>query len=96
VIERAVIVCDEEVIRSYHLPQSLQTAESSGTQARRSLAQAVKNLEMELIIEALKETKGNQSEAARLLDTSLRILNYKIRKYGINPKAFKVNAKRAQ
>ena len=93
VIERAVIVCDEEVIRSYHLPQSLQTAESTGTKSQRSLAQAVRNLEVELIVEALKETKGNQSEAARMLDTSLRILNYKIRKYGINPKAFKMPAK---
>ncbi len=89
VIERAVLVCDEEVIRSYHLPQSLQTAESSNTHARKSLAQAVKNLEMELIIEALKETRGNQSKAAKMLDTSLRILNYKIKKYGINPKAFR-------
>ncbi|NPA49973.1 MAG: GAF domain-containing protein [Thermodesulfobacteria bacterium] len=93
VIERAVLVCDEEVIRSYHLPQSLQTAESSNTYARKSLAQAVKNLEMELIIEALKETRGNQSKAAQMLDTSLRILNYKIRKYGINPKAFRVSSK---
>ncbi len=89
VIERAVLVCDEEVIRSYHLPQSLQTAESSNTHARKSLAQAVKNLEMELIIEALKEAQGNQSKAAKMLDTSLRILNYKIKKYGINPKAFR-------
>ncbi len=92
VIERAVIVCDEEVIRSYHLPQSLQTAESSQTKTRRTLAQAVRNLEIELIVEALKETRGNQSQAAKLLDTSLRILNYKIRKYGINPKAFKRQA----
>ncbi len=93
VIERAVLVCDEEVIRSYHLPQSLQTAESSNTYAQKSLAQAVKNLEMELIIEALKEARGNQSKAAKMLDTSLRILNYKIKKYGINPKAFRVPGK---
>lgn len=96
VIERAVIVCDEEVIRSYHLPRSLQTAESSKTKTHRTLAQAVRNLEIELIVEALKETRGNQSEAARLLDTSLRILNYKIRKYGINPKAFKRYAGKAR
>ncbi len=89
VIERAVLICDEEVIRSYHLPQSLQTAESSHTHAKKSLAQAVKEVEVELIIEALKETKGNQSKAAKLLDTSLRILNYKIKKYGIDPKAFR-------
>ena len=90
VIERAVIVCDEEVIRSYHLPPTLQTRGSSNTGSVRSLSAAVENLERELIIEALKETRGNQSQAAKLLDTSLRILNYKIHKYGINPKDFRV------
>ncbi|WP_022853488.1 sigma-54 interaction domain-containing protein [Thermodesulfatator atlanticus] len=92
VIERAVLVCDEEVIRSYHLPQSLQTAESSSTKTTKSLAQAVKEVEVELIVEALKEARGNQSKAARILDTSLRILNYKIKKYGIDPKVFRKSA----
>ncbi len=89
VIERAVVVCDDKVIRGNHLPPTLQSGPSSQTRAVRSLSQAVENLERELIIEALKETKGNQSKAAKLLDTSLRILNYKIKKYAINPKLYK-------
>jgi len=43
-----------------------------------------------MIIEALKVTKGNCSKAARQLNTTLRILNYKIKKYGINPTTFKI------
>ena len=42
------------------------------------------------IIEALKRTGGNQTKAARELDTSLRIINYKIHQYGIDPRQFKV------
>ena len=92
-MERAVLICDEEVIRSYHLPPSLQTAKSSGTRARLTLAEAVEKVERELIVEALKETRGNQSRAAELLGTTLRILNYKIKKYGINPKLFRISRK---
>ncbi|RPH97254.1 MAG: GAF domain-containing protein, partial [Calditrichaeota bacterium] len=36
-IERAVLVCNDQVIHSYHLPPTLQTAESSGTIPRLSL-----------------------------------------------------------
>jgi Nif-specific regulatory protein len=90
-MERAVLVCDEEVIKSYHLPPTLQTPGSSRTHSRLSLAEAMDNTEKEMIIEALKETRGNQSQAAQYLDTSLRILNYKIHKYGLDPKQFKVS-----
>ncbi len=94
-MERAVLICDEEVIRSYHLPPSLQTARSSDTPSRLTLPEAVKKVEKELIVEALKETRGNQSKAARLLGTTLRVLNYKIRKYGIDPKLFRPLSKRS-
>jgi Nif-specific regulatory protein len=89
-IERAVLICDEESIKSYHLPPSLQTSESVNSKQAMSLAGAVENYERELIIEALKRTGGNQTRAAQELDTSLRIINYKIHQYGIDPKKFKV------
>ena len=90
-MERAVLICDEDVIRAHHLPPSLQTMGSAGGRARGGLsfAEAVARFEQELIIEALKEAKGNQTRAARLLDTSLRILNYKVKKYNIDPRLFK-------
>ena len=43
-----------------------------------------------MIVEALKRTSGNQTKAARELDTSLRIINYKIHQYDIDAKKFKV------
>ena len=89
VIERAVILSTDGVIRGYHLPPSLQTSVSSNTSFKGTLDFLVSNLEKELIVEALKESKGNKSKAARRLGTTLRILDYKIRKYGIDVKRFK-------
>jgi len=89
VIERAVLVCEGNVIHGYHLPPTLQTAEGSGTVTRVSLQTAVEAYEKDLIQDALKTTRGNRAKAARLLDTTERIIGYKVKKYGINPKRFR-------
>jgi Nif-specific regulatory protein len=88
-IERAVLLCQDHVIHSYHLPPTLQTAESSDTIPHQSLADAVIFYEKELIQDALKSTRGNRAKAARLLDTTERILGYKIKRYEIDPSRFK-------
>lgn len=87
-IERAVLVCEEEAIRSYHLPPSLQTAESSATDTMLSFGEAVAQFEMELLVDALKKAKGNMLQAARDLRVSYRIVNYKVKKYRIDTKRF--------
>jgi Nif-specific regulatory protein len=88
-IERAVLLCQDQVIHSYHLPPTLQTAESSDTIPRLTLDDAVSAYEKELIIDALKTTNGNQTKAARLLGTTERIIGYKIKKHHINISRFK-------
>jgi Nif-specific regulatory protein len=45
--------------------------------------------ERALVMQALKAAKGNQSQAAKLLGTSQRIINYKIRKYSIDTGQFR-------
>ena len=89
VIERAVIVCDENVLHGHHLPPTLQTATVSDTVTKLTLSSAVAAFESDLIQDALKTTNGNCTQAAILLDTTERIINYKISKYEINPKRFK-------
>ena len=89
VIERSTLVCEGNVIHGYHLPPTLQTAEGSGTVTRTSLEQAVEAYEKELIMDALKTTRGNRARAARMLDTTERILGYKVEKYKIDCKRFK-------
>jgi Nif-specific regulatory protein len=87
-LERAVLMCDGQVVHGHHLPPSLQTAEASGTVNRVSLGDAVAGFEKDLIQDALKTTRGNRAKAARLLDTTERVLNYKVRKYSIDVRRF--------
>jgi Nif-specific regulatory protein len=88
-LERAVLVCDGHVIHAHHLPPTLQTAEASGTVTRVSLKDAVAAYEKDLISDALKTTRGNRAKAARLLNTTERIVNYQVRKYAIDYRRFK-------
>ncbi len=89
VIERAALVCEGNVIHGYHLPPTLQTAEGSGTVTKMSLDQAVSAFEKDLIQDALKTARGNRARAARMLDTTERILGYKVKKYEIDSRRFK-------
>src|SRR4030095_3369742 len=83
-IERAVLVCDGTVIHAHHLPPTLQTADASGTGPNRCLEDATATFERSLIADALKTTRGNRAKAARLLQTTERILGYKVRKDAID------------
>ena len=87
IMERAVLVCDESAIRTYHLPQTLQKETNTNYPVSISslgFTETVNQLEQKMIDEALKKTKGNIHEAARLLKITYRILYYKMKKYGID------------
>jgi Nif-specific regulatory protein len=85
-IERAVLLCDGDVIRSEHLPPSLQMIKKTETVAARSLTETIANKEKELIVDALKKSGGQQRKAAVELGITERMLGYKIRKHNIHPK----------
>jgi Nif-specific regulatory protein len=89
-IERAVLVCDGTSIKGVHLPPTLQVSETAASGKPLSLTTAVENFEKDLIIDGLKRNNGNQTKTAQFLDTSLRIINYKIHQYNINPKQYKI------
>ncbi len=82
-IERAVLLCEEGVINSYHLPPTLQTGKESGTLPSLSMEEAVANLEKEMLIDAFKTSRGNITQAAALLKTTVRKFAYKAKKYGL-------------
>jgi Nif-specific regulatory protein len=83
-IERAVLLCEEGVIHSYHLPPTLQTGVESDTLPTLSMEDAVANLEREMIIDALKNTRGNITRAAEILQTTVRKFAYKANRYGVD------------
>jgi len=83
-IERAVLLCEEGVIHSYHLPPTLQTGTESDTLPVLSLEDAVANLEKEMIIDALKNARGNITLAAEILKTTVRKFSYKANKCNVD------------
>ncbi len=84
-IERAVLLTQGDTIEAIHLPPTLQMKNKSETRIHRGkLEILVGTYERDLIMDALKDSKGNISEAARLLGTTRRVIQYKVRKYGID------------
>jgi len=92
-IERSVLNSSDDVIHGYNLPPTLQTQGHSNSGPDLSqisdLVTAVNTYERELIVEALKRHRGNAAAAARALNTTPRVLNYKFNKLKINLKDFK-------
>ncbi|MFH2093710.1 MAG: sigma 54-interacting transcriptional regulator [Pseudomonadota bacterium] len=87
-VERAVILCNEGAIHSYHLPATLQTGTKSKTLPL-SLEDAVAHLEKEILMDSLKNTKGNINKAAKLIGITVRKFSYKADNYNINYKDYR-------
>jgi Nif-specific regulatory protein len=89
-IERAVLVAEDDVIHPSHLPPTLQTAEATGHARPMAggLKALVESYERDLICDALKSARGNIAAAARALETTQRILGYKVKHHGVNPRRF--------
>lgn len=91
-VERAVLLSDDEVIHGHHLPPSLQLKRAERFTADKGKFETlVQNYERQLIVEALKESWGNQTEAARVLGTTKRVVQYKIQKLGIDYRRYSRN-----
>ena len=94
-MEYAVLNTSDNVISGYNLPPSLQTAEataqSSSTPTERTgnYEAMVASFEKELIVNALKVTKGNATAAAKYLGTTQRVVLYKIKRLSIDTALYK-------
>ncbi len=81
-IEKAVIFSRPGEINLHQLP----TERSGGIQSENpdlSLKKTISRIEKDHIQRALKKTSGNRTQAAKLLEISLRSLMYKIKEYEI-------------
>ncbi|PAW77349.1 MAG: sigma-54-dependent Fis family transcriptional regulator [Verrucomicrobia bacterium Tous-C9LFEB] len=88
-IERAVLLCNDDAIHAHHLPPTLQAAEPASIQSRSTLDSALNSLEREMLIDALKATQGNMSQAARMLGITERIMGLRVKKHVIEPGIFR-------
>ena len=83
VIERSLVLCDGELLRECCLSMTATDNGSLHPEANLSIKQAERIMEMDLIRRALERTNGNRTQAARLLEISLRALIYKLKEYGL-------------
>ena len=95
VIERAMVLCEQDEIQPAHLPAELSAGrEVSGLgddpesaadlpSDGLDLTGVVTELERRYIEDAMERTGGNQTEAAKLLSISRDQLRYRLEKYGI-------------
>ncbi len=86
-IERAVILCEGNVITADHISLPLAKASLSALPREGTLEEvskeAVRIAETQRIRKALQETRGNKSKAAEILKVSYKTLLTKIKEYGI-------------
>jgi len=88
-IERAILLSTDSVIHGHHLPPTLQTSEASDTIGIGSLKDRVALFERDVIIDALKRNNGSIASAARDLNSTARIIGYKIKELNIDYKKYR-------
>ena len=90
IVERAVVLADEDVIHVSDLPDEIQFRKK-GIFDRQIIVpektKSISEMEKDVIFKTLLECSWNQSMAARLLGLSRDKLRYRIKKYGLEKTA---------
>lgn len=91
VIERAVILCGEDgIIREDALPAFItQNNGEQEKQLAKTLDESLEEVERELIVNALKNCRGNIAKAAKVLGITERMLGLRMKKYALDYKTFR-------
>jgi transcriptional regulator with PAS, ATPase and Fis domain len=83
-IERALILCEGDVLTSLHFDHlKMKTIKKEAGQPHGKDHRSLVNIEKESIEEALRQSGNNKSHAARLLNISRQALDRKLEKLGI-------------
>jgi DNA-binding NtrC family response regulator len=86
-LERAVIVCNAEMIEPRHLPPAFGSGAiavpmAPGDGIHLSVGTTVDEAERQLIYKTLEATHNNKTRAAEILGISLKTLHNKLKEYG--------------
>lgn len=90
VIEQMVVLCRDDIITKDMIPEYIISEAEKGTEIDKfkkeniGLREMLFNYEKLLINKALEDSKGNITEAAKILKIPRSTLHYKIDNYGIN------------
>ena len=80
-IERAVIVCEEDEIKRDHLPHQFKNIKKPLSNPENEDFMTLAEFEKKYILEVLAGTKGNKSEAARILNINRASLWRKLKQF---------------
>ncbi len=83
VIQRAVLVCEGEVLLTEHMPPRFRPDKPVRPTATFEVGTALEEVEREMITRALAATQNNRTRAAELLGISRRALYNKLQKHNI-------------
>lgn len=86
-MERAVLLADEGVIHSYHLPIDLQPVVLG--EAVTGLEAQLARIEYDIIVESLSRHQGNISRTAAQLNMTRRALSLRMEKYQLDYKIYR-------
>ncbi len=89
VVQRAVILTEDDAIHGYNLPLSLQTPVLPGHDRQGGLVARLEAMEYEMLVEALRLHRGNSTEAARELGLTRRTMGLRMKKYGLDYREFR-------
>jgi PAS domain S-box-containing protein len=87
IIEHCFVLCQGEVIERKHLPASVCPRSSLDAVTIREI-KTLKQMEIFLIIEALRRTQGNREAAAKSLGINKSTLFRKLKAYNIKPETY--------
>ena len=87
-IERAMVLCPDDIIRVSDLPRDFKSSLSGESQLENipmdaKLSETLTDIEKKMLLRALKSCDNIQSEAAHLLGIGRSGFNKKLKKYGI-------------
>lgn len=89
-IEAGAVLCQNQIIEPWDLQiESIRENAVLTSDLSDSQAFSIEQSEKDTIIRALKKSRGVQKDAADLLGISKRAMHYKVKKYDIDPTAYK-------
>ena len=80
VVERAVVMCDSEQVKAEHLPATLSSTAHAGVRIPGS---TFAEIEKHAILTTLEAVAWSTTRAARMLDISVRTIQYRLHEYGL-------------
>lgn len=89
-VERAVLLCDSEIIDISYLSDEIRSGQAveavSVPQGGIDFEKIMEDTEKAYLLKALEKTNGVKTEAAKLLNLSFRSFRHKLKKFGIDKK----------